>query len=140
MTNSPRQFPFKRVATAALLAGVAAAVLNLVVYALANAAGVAFVVQMDPSAPAGPMPAPSFAVGSFVPALIAGGVLFALDAFTEHPARIFVGVAGAVALLSIGGPATVAGASMGTRAALMAMHMVAAVTITMLLLRRGHAS
>lgn len=125
---------------AALLAGAAAALLNVVVYALASAAGVAFVVQMDPSAPVGPMPAPSFAVGSVVPALFAGGVLLALDAFSRHPARIFLGVAGAFALLSLGGPATVAGASFGTRAALMAMHAVAAVTITTLLLRRGRAA
>ena len=140
MTNSPRQFPFNRVATAALLAGVAAAVLNLIVYAVASAAGVAFIVQMDSSSPAGPMPAPSFAIGSFVPALVAGGLLLALDVFTKHPVRIFVGIAAAVALLSMGGPATVAAASFGTHVALAVMHVVAAATITTMLLRRGRAA
>jgi hypothetical protein len=140
MSAEHGSFTLKKVAIAAPLAGVIAAVLNLIVYSIARGAGADFVGQMDPSSPAAVIPMPIVAVASFVPALFAAGFLLALSRWTKNGAGAFGMVAGVFFLLSLGGPATMGGASPATKVALGVMHLVAAATITGVLLRRGRAN
>jgi peptidoglycan/LPS O-acetylase OafA/YrhL len=92
-------------------------------------------IQPDPAAPAAAITVPNFAAASFLPALIAGGLLMLLGRYTTNARRAFLAIAIAFALLSLGGPATVGGASTETRVALMVMHLLAAAVITGALLR-----
>jgi Family of unknown function (DUF6069) len=140
MENNARPFRFRSVAIAALLAGVASAAAVLGLYGIASVLGIDFVGQMGPSAPAAPIPLPSFVVASFIPALLAAGVLLALNALTKKPAQIFAATSAVLALVSLVGPATLAGASGGTRATLGLMHLVAAGVICFVLLRRGRSA
>jgi Family of unknown function (DUF6069) len=135
MGNQGAQFQPKRVALAALAGGAAAATANIGVFLISLALGVDFIIQPDPSAPAGTITVPSLVGASLLPALLAGGLLMLLGRFTTKARRTFVLIASAVALLSLGGPATVGGASAGTRMALMVMHLLAAAVISGVLLR-----
>ncbi len=133
--NRRAQFPLRRVALAAVAGGLAAAAANTGAFLLLHGLGVEFSIQSSPTTPAAPMPVPSFAVASFLPALIAGGLLVLLGRFTTRARTAFVVIACAFALLSLAGPATVGGASAATRVALMFMHIVAAVIISGTLMR-----
>ena len=128
------QFQWKRVALGAVAGGAVAAAVNTGLYLLFHALGVAFMIQPDPAAPAAPISAPSFGVASFVAALLAGGLLLLLGRFTTKARRAFVVIACAITALSLAGPATIGGASSGTRVALMLIHLVAAMSISRALL------
>jgi len=133
--NRRARFPLRRVAFAAVAGGAVAATANTVLFRLLDRLGVDFSIQTSATAPAAPIPAPSFAVASFLPALVAGGLLILLDRFTTKARTAFVVIACAFAVLSLAGPATVGGASAATRMALMLMHLVAAVVISGALMR-----
>ena len=107
-----------------------AAVANTALYFVFHGMGVDFVIQPSSAVPAAPIPVPSFVVASFVPALVAGGLLLVLGRFTKKARRVFLIVACAFAALSLAGPGTTGGASPGTRVVLMVMHLVAATVIT----------
>ena len=133
--NRRAQFPLRRVALAAVAGGTVAAAANTGLFLLLNRLGVDFSIQPSPSAPAAPIPVPSFAVASLLPALIAGGLLMLLGRFTTKARTAFLVIACAFAVLSLAGPATIGGASTATRMALMLMHLVAAVVISGALMR-----
>jgi Family of unknown function (DUF6069) len=133
--NRRPQFPLRRVAFAAIAGGTAAAAASTVLFLLLHRLGVDFRIQPSPTAPAAPIPVPSFAVASFLPALIAGVLLMLLGCFTTKARTAFVVIACAFAVLSLAGPATIGGASTATRMALMLMHLVAAVVISGALMR-----
>jgi hypothetical protein len=133
--NRRAQFPLGRVALAAIAGGTVAAAANTGLFLLLHRLGVEFSIQPSPTAPAAPIPIPSFAVASFLPALIAGGLLMLLGRFTTKARTAFVVIACAFAVLSLAGPATIGGASAATRMALMLMHLVAAVVISGSLIR-----
>jgi hypothetical protein len=135
--STQRTFQAKRVALAALVGGAAAATANVACVLIARALGVDFVIQPSPDAPATPIGIGNFVGASFVPAFVAAGVLLLLDRFTSKPARVFGIIAVAVALLSLAGPLTVAGASAGTRMALVVSHLLSAVAISGALVRIG---
>ena len=120
----------RRVLVAAVAGGVVAA-LNLALYATARAQGVAFTARyLGPLSDLTAIAPSMIVVASLVPALV-GGLLFAgLAALVVRPARLFVGLAVATALLSLAGPATLADASPATRTALGAMHVVGGLVIT----------
>jgi hypothetical protein len=58
-----------------------------------------------------------------------------LGRFTANARPVFIVIASVIAVLSLAGPATVAGASAGTRVTLMVMHLVSAVVISGALVR-----
>jgi len=128
--NRRAQFQPRRVALAALAGGIVAAAANTGLFLLLHALGVDFMIQPDPAAPAASISVPSFGVASFVPALLAGGLLMLLGRFTTKARRAFVVIASAVALLSLAGPATIGGAGAATRVALMVMHLLAAAIVS----------
>ncbi len=128
--NQGAQLQPKRVALAALAGGALAAAANTALFLLLHAVGVDFVIQPDPMVPAAPIAASNFAAASFLPALFAGGLLMLLGRFTTKARGVFVVIASVFALLSLAGPATVGGASGGTRVALMVMHLLGAAIIS----------
>jgi hypothetical protein len=133
------QFQAKRIMLAALAGGALAAVANTALFLLLSAVGVDFVIQADPSAPAAAIAVPNFVVASFLPALLAGGLLLLLGRFTTKARAVFIIIASVFALLSLGGPASVGGARAGTRVALAVMHLLSAVIITGALVRSPKA-
>ena len=140
MNNQKKQLQPRSIALAVLLGGIVATVLNVGWYLVTHASGVDFIMQPDPSKPAALITIPSVAIATMIPAFIAGGLLMLLQRFTKQPARTFLVISIAFALLSLAGPATVAGATGGTRMALIIMHLIAAVIIAGALLRQARAT
>lgn len=118
---------------AAPAAGAVAALLNAGVYYAAQAAGaIPSTVFVRPNEPVTLVPV---LISSFLPALVAGLVLFLLIKFTNRPVRIFYTVAVVLTLLSLASPFSIPGAPVSMALALNLMHVVAAVVITVLLVR-----
>lgn len=134
-----REYAPGRVFVAALAGGAAAAVANVVVYFVALAAGVTMTAQFEPGAAATVLPAFMPAVSSIVPAIGAAALMSALNVALARPTHAFVGIAVVFGVLSMGGPATLAEASLGTQLALAVMHVVAGVAITAAIVVRGRA-
>ena len=76
-----------------------------------------------------------FAVSTLIPAFFAGLIAWALRKKTEKAGVIFLAIAGVFTLVSFGGPMGLEGASMATKMALNAMHIIAAIPITLSLVR-----
>lgn len=136
-TSSPRELDGSRLPLAGLIGAGIAAVGNLAVFAAARAAGVNLIAQFDPKAPAATLPVAMVVISSFVPAILATGVLAIMNRFMSKPSRAFAVLAAVFGLLSMGGPATLQGADGATKATLALMHVIAAVAIAGALLRRG---
>ena len=132
MTNSSNlneSLSLNRLSWAAPVAGMVAAVGNLVVWGIARALVVPLEIPMGPQPDAlSALGAGSVIAVSFVPALLAGVLLTVLSRFVANSLRVFQIVAGVGLLLSLVGPLMlpVAGA---TKLVLIAMHIVAAVGI-----------
>jgi hypothetical protein len=118
---------------AAPLAGVAAAAGNLAIYGLARA-GFDLPLNMPAMGPnaAGPLAAAQVVISSFLPALVAAGLLALVARFTARPVRVFQIVAGVALVLSFGAPFSVP-VDTGTRLVLLSMHLVAGLVITAVL-------
>ena len=113
----------------ALRGGLIAALINVGLHFLARAAGVAMEGAFVPGQPAVVLALTPVALASLVPAIPAVILALLLVRFTGDAARNFGVLAAIVLLMSFAGPASVAGASVGTKAALGLMHIVAATFI-----------
>lgn len=120
---------------AALAGGAIAALANSVVYGVGRLAGVDFMGQFDPSAPAQALNPIQPAIASIVPSVVAALVMLGFVKLLKRPAVPFIVLAVVFTLVSLGGPMSIVGASMGTKVALALMHFVAAAPITALLVR-----
>lgn len=138
-TAKPRELAAGRAFLGALAGGAVGAVGNVVLYYVALAAGVTMVGQFDPNLPPTTLPLFPVIAASLVPAIPAGGVLVALNAFLRKPSTAFVVLSVVLGLLSMGGPASLVGADVGTKVVLGLMHVVSAVAIVALALRMGRA-
>lgn len=120
----------RRLLWAAPAAGLVAAIIDLVILWIAQAAlGTTIMVTMGPDGPAqAAMGGVLFAV--MVPAILAGILLTLLKRFTAQPWRNFVIIAAAFALLSLGGPLTLSN-PLGERLVLALLHLVTAVIIVL---------
>jgi len=119
-----REYEFGRVAQGALVADVTAACLNLVVYLVARAAGVTFTGRFNPAAPETVVALKDVLGASIVWVVPAGAGLLLLNRFMKRPSRVFEIVATTFGLLSIAGPFTFPEATLGTKLALTAMHLI----------------
>ena len=135
-----REFEFRRVAQGALTAAITAACLNLLVYFAARAAGVTFTGRFDPAEPATVVALQDVLGASIVWVVPAGAGLLLLNRFMEKPSRVFVMVAGTFGLLSVAGPFTFPEATVGTKLALSAMHLVLTATIIGVIVVRGRCT
>jgi hypothetical protein len=108
-----------------VIAAIVAAVANLIVFFVArDGLDVAFVGDFGGNDVEELSPG-LVAFMSAVPALLAAGFLWLLGRFLRRPLLVFQVIAGVVVLLSLGGPFTVEGASDGTKATMVAMHLIA---------------
>lgn len=123
-----------RIWWAALLAGVAAAAANALVFLIAQAAGAIPPDIIVPEANE-PITVVPVMMVSFMPAIVAGIVLAILAALTPHPVKIFLIIATIMLILSFYTPFTIPGAIMPMIVVLNLMHIIAAVVISWVLIR-----
>lgn len=110
------------------LAGLVAALANLVVTLAGQALAGPLVLPLQPGTEPQPLPLIMVVLASFVPALAAAGVLAALGRFTARPVFVFNIVAVVFLLVSFGGPASLP-VAFSIQAVLGVMHLVAGVVI-----------
>lgn len=132
-----REFEFGRVAQGAIIAAGIAACLNVAIYFAARAAGVSFTGRFNPAAPETVVALRDVLGASIVWVVPASAGLLALNRFMERPSKAFVRVATAFGLLSIAGPFTFPEATLGTKLALTAMHLVLTAAIIGAIVVRG---
>lgn len=122
----------KKLLWAAPLSGLIAAGLNTLVYFLYTAVGFNIVLPFpsltDPTQPTAPLMLPVVIVFSFLPALVAGGLLWALTRFTARPVTLFL-ILSAVALVLSFGLSLPLDMPVAFKIGLDIMHIVAAVAI-----------
>ena len=135
-----REFEFGRVAQGALIAAGTAACLNLLVYVVARAAGVTFTGRFNPAAPETVVALKDVLGASIVWVVPAGAGLLLLNRFLKRPSKVFVIVAATFGLLSIAGPFTFPEATLGTKLALTATHLILTAAIVVALVVRGRSS
>lgn len=129
---------FSRLLWVGPLAGVVAAIANLIIFGVAkNLVGIPFVIPLSgPGSPLEPLPAFMIIVGSIGPALGAAVLLWILGKFAPRPLWIFWIVSLLFLILSFGGPLPLP-VDLPTKLALSLMHVVAAVAIVGLLTTLG---
>ncbi|QIN79711.1 hypothetical protein GBA65_15545 [Rubrobacter marinus] len=125
---------FGRLLIYGVVAGVAAAVANAVVYLLASALGA---MPQDVVANGQPITLGAVATSSFVPAILAALLLALLGRFTRRPVSIFRIVAVVLLVVSFVTPFSIPGAPIAMIVALLLMHVVAAAVIVAVLTRFG---
>jgi hypothetical protein len=130
-TRQPEAYRLGRLAIAGLLAAVAAAIANLLVFFVARELlDISFVIPYEGSdSTPEPLPAAMVIIASAIPALIAAMLLGLLARWARRSLRIFQAVAVVALLLSLGGPLTLDDVATSTRVALIVMHLVAAALI-----------
>lgn len=128
----------KKIFVAAPVSGIAAAVANVTFFFITKSAGAFPETVLLPSSNE-PLTALPVLIASFIPSLLAGAVLWLLHRFTKTPERIFTVTAIVLGLVSLQGPFGIPGATPLMIAVLEIMHVVAAVVITVGLLRLSKA-
>ena len=118
------------------VAGAIAAILNAVVYLVASAVG-AIPQSVEIPNTGGPLPLGAVVGFSFVPAILAAGLLAILGRFTRRPFRVFTIIAVALFVVSLYTPFSIPGAPVAMILALEIMHAVAAMVIVGVLTRMG---
>ncbi len=121
----------RRLAVAGMVAIVAAVAANLILFLIVGHVFDVSFVMMYPGSGTTAQPLPAWMVAgvSAVTALTAAGLLSLLIRFLARPWRIFVATAVVVLLVSFVGPLSLTGVSVGTRLALISMHLAAAAVI-----------
>jgi hypothetical protein len=116
--------------------GAIAGVVNVAVAVAAGAAGAPIEGSFGgPGSPVTALPVFVPMISSVVPAFFAWAAWAALSKLSASPQKIFVGLAIAFGLFSLGGPLTLAGASTTTQLLLAFMHIPASIGITLGVLR-----
>lgn len=110
-------------------------VVNLALFFGAGAAGVSLVARFDPSGPPASLALVAVVISSLVSAIPAGLAALGIARAARDPAKVFTVVAVVFALLSMGGPASLADASGGLRLVLALMHVASGAGITLGILR-----
>ena len=132
-----REFEFGRVAQGALIAAGTAGCLNLLVYFVARAAGVTFTGRFNPAAPETVVALKDVLGASIVWVVPASAGLLLLNRFMERPSKVFAIVAATFGLLSVAGPFTFPEATLGTKLALTALHLILTAAIVGAIVVRG---
>lgn len=129
-TQAPRTVPWPRLWRAGVLAAVAAAVVNVVVFLLARAAGAMPADVLNPMGQ--PVGLGSTLLLTLLPPLAAAGLLGLLARLTRRAVPIFLVVAALVFAVMAMSPIGLPGAPAGMIAALELMHLVVAVPAVLL--------
>jgi len=120
-----------------LIAAGTAVCLNLVVYFVTRAAGVTFRGRFNPAAPETVVALKDVLGASIVWVVPASAGVLLLNRFMERPSKVFVIVAATFGLLSVAGPFTFLEATLGTKLALTAMHLIRTAAIVGAIVVRG---
>lgn len=132
LTRAPR-LENRRLPLLALIGGVVGAVVNVAIALIAPALiGAAVQVAQPGTTVLQDLPLPAVIAASITPAFVAAAVLWLLGRFTKAPIQIFQIIAVVIALLSLFSPFSIP-VGLGSQLALCAMHIVAALTITLAL-------
>ena len=124
----------------AAMGAAAGAAVNVFLFAVAGAAGISRVAELVKGEPPVELGVVQVMVSSFMPAVAVALFTLVLNRFTARPGRILIGVATALALVSLGAPLFgLGGASAGLRGVLASMHLVSAAAIVGGVLRYGRA-
>ena len=127
MTQSQSSAPSAATLSArVLVGGLIAAGVNVALLFGARALGVSMEGAFTPGQPAGVLPLPAVVLASLIPGIPAVILALLLIRFTKAPAKVFGIISVVFTILSLAGPLGVAGASLGTRAVMEVMHVVAA--------------
>lgn len=132
-----REFQSGRVAQGAVIAAGIAACLNVAIYLVARAAGVPFTGRFSPASPETVVALRDVLGASIVWVVPATAGLLLMNRLVERPSKVFVRVAAAFGLLSVGGPLTFPEATPGTKLALAIMHLILTAAIVGALVVRG---
>ena len=129
-SSDPRaRIPAGKLWRAGLLAAAAAAVANMIIWAIERILlGLALPVPQGAGNEIAPLPVVMVVVVSAVAAIAATLLLAILNRFVQRPIRIFQGIAAVALLLSLGGPLSLP-VDIATKVGLSAMHVVAAAAI-----------
>jgi hypothetical protein len=125
----PARVDYRRLWWVTPLAGLAAALLNALLYLLARAAGALPLTVLLPNLNE-PLGLRLVILNSLLPALLAGPLLALLGKWSKHPVRTFRLLAAIVFLLSLVTPFGIAQAPLPMVLVLELMHLVAAGVIT----------
>ena len=133
-TRAPR-LQNRRLPLLALIGGATGAVVNVAIALIAAALmGAAVQVAQPGTTVLQDLPLPAVIAASIIPAFVAAAVLWVLGRFVKAPIQIFQIIAGVIALMSLFSPFSLP-VSLGSQLTLCAMHIVAALTITLALSR-----
>ena len=128
-TRAPR-LQNRRLPLLALIGGATGAVVNVAIALM----GAAVQVAQPGTTVLQDLPLPAVIAASIIPAFVAAAVLWVLGRFIKAPIQIFQIIAGVIALMSLFSPFSLP-VSLGSQLTLCAMHIVAALTITLALSR-----
>jgi hypothetical protein len=124
---------FGRLAVAALVAAIVAAVADVVVYSVGRASGVSMVMPYVWGKPPSVLPISIVVSFDLLTAILATITFALLVKFTLNGVRVFQIASVPVLLLTFAGPLTLPQTDISTKATLMAMHVVAAAAIVVVL-------
>ena len=129
-SSDPRaRIPAGKLWRAGLLAAAAAAVANMIIWAIERMLlGLALPVPQGAGNEIAPLPVVMVVVVSAVAAIAATLLLAILNRFVQRPIRIFQGIAAVALLLSVGGPLSLP-VDIANKVGLSAMHVAAAAAI-----------
>jgi hypothetical protein len=134
--SEDRALSTKGLFVGAALGAAASAVGNVILYLGSGALGVSRLGEFQPGT-VSELPLVPVIMASIVPALPAVLLAAGLNRFLKKPAMVFTVVAALFALLSMGGPAALGGATTGMKVVLALMHVVSGVAIAGGILRQG---
>lgn len=134
LESSNRQFSTGQIARAGLIAAVAAAVANVIVYLIARAIEA---IPDDLPSSAEEIGIPAVIFSCVLTITVATVAFWLFNRFSENPVRNFVILSGIVFVTSLTGPFTIDGASVGLITSLLVMHAVAAGVVVVVFTRLG---
>jgi hypothetical protein len=138
ITTAPtRELDTKGIWSGAALGAVIGAVANSALFFAAKAAGVVMTADFQKSGQMTELFPFQPAIASVVPAIFAALLAMLLNRVLAKPTKVFVGVAIAFGLFSMGGPFSLPGAGTGLRVVLALMHVVAGIAITWGIVTKG---
>lgn len=138
-TGTRQQFALRKIPVAALIGGIVGTVGNVLLYLIAQAAGVVFEIPLGSlTAPVQPLPVMAIVIFSVLPA-IGAGVLFALLVrFLKQPLLVFYIISGVFLVVSFI-PTFSLPVPSGIQISLALMHVVSAAAIVWALVTRTRA-
>jgi uncharacterized membrane protein YphA (DoxX/SURF4 family) len=125
------EYSLRRLVWAGPLATLFALVANFLFYTITKAAGEQYLIPLDGSTShIGPMPVLLFVLPTLIVGVVASVFFGLLIRFSRLPAIVFLSVAVAALILSLGGPGSLPDTSLQTQLLLTGMNLLTAICLT----------